>query len=139
MHTVSVRPEAEVIRGADALQVCNANLFDNACFLHYCRLVITIHGDGVLYVFISAYLAFPFNHARFLSSVRVVGLECRTDSECQQDRACIENVCQEPCLAVGREPCGLNGICRTEQHRPVCYCPDGWGGDPHVQCFRRKI
>jgi hypothetical protein len=63
-------------------------------------------------------------------------VECRSDPECPLDKACEQQVCQDPCVI--RNPCGDNAVCRTQQHRPVCFCPDGWGGDPHLKCFRRK-
>jgi len=34
--------------------------------------------------------------------------------------------------------CGINSECRPENHRPVCYCPYGFEGDPYVRCSPRK-
>lgn len=62
--------------------------------------------------------------------------ECQADSQCTSDKACINQRCQDPCAA--NIPCGTNAECRVSQHRPTCYCLDGWGGNPQVQCYKRK-
>ncbi|EFX65777.1 hypothetical protein DAPPUDRAFT_229540, partial [Daphnia pulex] len=73
----------------------------------------------------------PWNRC---DAVPKADVECRSDPECPLDKACEQQVCQDPCVI--RNPCGDNAVCRTQQHRPVCFCPDGWGGDPHLKCFR---
>ncbi|KAE8745541.1 hypothetical protein FOCC_FOCC007730, partial [Frankliniella occidentalis] len=60
--------------------------------------------------------------------------ECESDSACPSDRACINQRCQEPCAVTN--PCGVAADCRTFDHRPICSCPDGWGGNPQIQCYR---
>ncbi|PNF22176.1 hypothetical protein B7P43_G05064 [Cryptotermes secundus] len=60
--------------------------------------------------------------------------ECTSDLECPGDKSCINERCQDPCLVAN--PCGSGAECNTIQHRPVCNCPDGWGGNPQVQCYR---
>lgn len=60
--------------------------------------------------------------------------ECRTDLECSSHQACINEKCRNPCAE--RNPCAQNAECRVSQHRPLCYCPIGWGGDPQVQCYK---
>lgn len=67
----------------------------------------------------------------------IVRPECTSDSECSNDKACINERCQNPCA--DRNPCAGNADCRVSFHRPLCYCPSGWGGDPQVQCFKRKF
>jgi len=62
--------------------------------------------------------------------------ECTSDPECPGDKSCVNERCQDPCLVAN--PCGSGAECHTIQHRPVCNCPDGWGGNPQVQCYRRK-
>ena len=62
--------------------------------------------------------------------------ECRQDRDCPIDQACINQVCVDPCLV--EDPCGRNALCRAQQHRPVCYCPDEWAGNPQIECFRRE-
>lgn len=62
--------------------------------------------------------------------------ECKLDSDCSYDKACISQRCQDPCLIAN--PCGTNAQCKTTQHRPICLCPDGLGGNPQVLCYKRK-
>lgn len=62
--------------------------------------------------------------------------ECTSDLDCLNDKACIGQSCQDPCLLTN--PCGTNAQCKTIQHRPTCLCPDGWGGNPQVLCYQRK-
>lgn len=66
----------------------------------------------------------------------VVKPECRSDSECSSTQSCINERCQNPCA--DRNPCAGNAECRVAQHRPLCSCPAGWGGDPQVQCYKRE-
>lgn len=66
----------------------------------------------------------------------IKGPECRTDSECSAITACLNEKCQNPCAE--RNPCAGNAECKVSQHRPLCYCPIGWGGDPQIQCYKRK-
>lgn len=66
----------------------------------------------------------------------ISSVECRSDSECASDKACINERCQNPCAE--SNPCAGNAECRVANHRPLCYCPQGWGGDPQNQCFRRE-
>ena len=30
--------------------------------------------------------------------------------------------------------CGPNAECRARIHRPLCFCPNGFQGNPHVAC-----
>lgn len=66
----------------------------------------------------------------------VVKPECTSDSECSSTTSCINQRCHNPCAE--RNPCAGNAECRVSQHRPLCYCPLGWGGDPQTQCYKRK-
>ena len=63
---------------------------------------------------------------------------CRSDSECPSDEACLDGQCQDPCR-VPYGPCGSNAQCETITHRPVCKCPVGWAGNPHIECFTCKF
>lgn len=62
--------------------------------------------------------------------------QCTNDNECSNTEACINQKCQNPCAE--NNPCSGNAECRVSLHRPLCYCPNGWGGDPKIQCFKRK-
>lgn len=61
---------------------------------------------------------------------------CTHDSECTPTTACINQRCQDPCAEAN--PCAGNAECRVQNSRPICFCPAGWGGDPQVQCYKRK-
>lgn len=63
-------------------------------------------------------------------------VECSLDSDCSVDTACINKRCQNPCAE--SNPCAQNAECRISYHRPLCYCPPGWGGDPQNTCYKRK-
>lgn len=62
--------------------------------------------------------------------------ECTTDSECSADKACINRKCLNPCAE--NNPCAGNAECRVSLHRPLCFCPQGWGGNPNIFCYKRK-
>lgn len=62
--------------------------------------------------------------------------ECTTDLDCPFDKTCTNQRCQDPCSFAN--PCGSNALCQTSQHRPICRCPDGWGGNPQIICYKRK-
>ena len=64
--------------------------------------------------------------------------ECRIDSECPDNRACIEHQCEDPCY-VPYEPCGSEAKCEAIRHRAVCTCPTGWAGNPHDICFQCRF
>lgn len=57
---------------------------------------------------------------------------CRSDSDCGSDKACINRLCQNPCM---NNRCGLNAECTTVQHHPTCRCQQGLAGNPQIQCF----
>lgn len=60
--------------------------------------------------------------------------ECTINSDCISDLACINRVCQNPCLTTR---CGSNSECVVHNHHPTCRCPINLAGDPQVQCFNR--
>jgi hypothetical protein len=62
--------------------------------------------------------------------------ECTHDDECPLDKACVSQVCRDPCLL--RDNCGLNAICKTQFHRPSCICPPNFAGNPQIRCYKRK-
>lgn len=62
--------------------------------------------------------------------------ECQSDNQCPTSKACINQLCRDPCA--DRNPCIQNAECRTIQHHPTCVCPVGWAGDPQIQCYKRK-
>lgn len=57
---------------------------------------------------------------------------CRTDSECDSGKACVNANCVNPCLV--NDPCGINAECYTYQRRAECRCISGYRGDPFTAC-----
>ncbi|XP_063989362.1 neurogenic locus notch homolog protein 1 [Diachasmimorpha longicaudata] len=57
--------------------------------------------------------------------------ECQADSECPDNKACIDYFCQNPCT--GKE-CAPNARCEARRHIAVCTCLDGTRGDAVVGC-----
>lgn len=55
---------------------------------------------------------------------------CSVDSDCPSDKACQAEKCVDPC----QESCGLNAECNVRNHMSTCTCPEGYTGDPVVQC-----
>lgn len=60
--------------------------------------------------------------------------ECVLNTECSNDKACINMKCQNPCLG----SCGLSAVCDVVNHIPMCSCPVGYEGDPFVSCSVKK-
>lgn len=60
--------------------------------------------------------------------------ECVINSDCTHNLACINNKCVEPCIGA----CGVNAHCQTVNHVPVCFCPQGFSGDPFITCYPIK-
>lgn len=56
--------------------------------------------------------------------------ECVTSAECPLNQACINQKCTNPCLG----SCGINALCQTINHNPICSCPPKFTGDPFVRC-----
>ena len=56
--------------------------------------------------------------------------ECISNSECSSHLACIHQKCNDPCP----NACGLNAECKVVSHTPMCYCLNGYTGDPFGQC-----
>ena len=60
--------------------------------------------------------------------------QCLVSSECLPHEACIEQKCTDPCQNV----CGLNAHCLVSNHNPICSCPQGFTGDPFIQCNKER-
>ena len=56
--------------------------------------------------------------------------ECLTDSDCDRSKACERNKCVDPCPGV----CGFRAECRVHNHVSMCYCLEGYQGDPFSAC-----
>ena len=66
----------------------------------------------------------------FFAAVVVVG--CTTNDDCRQTEACFNRDCVDPCN------CGTNAQCFVNNHKPVCFCPEGYTGDPEVGCVKGR-
>lgn len=56
--------------------------------------------------------------------------ECVINTDCPRDKACFSQKCRDPCIGA----CGINSLCQTVNHKPVCSCPVGFTGNARVQC-----
>ena len=65
-----------------------------------------------------------------ISAVVIVG--CQTNDDCLQTLACFNRDCVDPCN------CGTNAQCFVNNHKPVCFCPEGYTGDPEVGCVKGR-
>lgn len=60
--------------------------------------------------------------------------ECVVSTDCSQNKACINQRCEDPCV----QTCGANAFCQVLNHNPVCSCPPGFTGDPLTNCIEGK-
>lgn len=60
--------------------------------------------------------------------------ECMVSTDCAQDKACINQKCQDPCPGT----CGLNARCQIINHNPICSCIAGFTGDPFIRCIKQE-
>lgn len=62
--------------------------------------------------------------------------ECRRDTECPSQLACIDNKCVNPCDKLS--PCATTAHCSVLDTTPVrtmiCTCPDGWVPNDDSEC-----
>lgn len=56
--------------------------------------------------------------------------ECHYDADCDDDKMCIQDKCEDPCV----NACGAGARCHTRNHFPRCVCPEGTTGDPFYKC-----
>ena len=69
----------------------------------------------------------------FISLIAVpVPVGCQSDDECPLDKACHNTRCVDPCN------CGVNCECNVINHKPLCYAPAGFSGNPDIECQKRK-
>ena len=65
--------------------------------------------------------------------------ECQRDSDCPDDRLCTYRYqCRNPCI-FPHDACGRGATCEPINHRAVCHCPVGLVGNPHENCYKRKL
>lgn len=56
--------------------------------------------------------------------------ECVIHQDCPSHMACVNNKCRDPCIG----SCGVNALCTTQNHHPLCSCMNGFEGDPFSEC-----
>lgn len=61
---------------------------------------------------------------------------CILDEECGSTEKCFNGQCVDPCQT--ERSCGLNALCRTENHVLQCSCPYGFTGNQDIECVRSK-
>lgn len=61
--------------------------------------------------------------------------ECISNSECPNNKACINKRCRDPCVGL----CGQNAQCHVVSHTPICECTEGYSGDPFVSCVIKTV
>lgn len=61
--------------------------------------------------------------------------ECVINSDCPQNKACLNHKCTNPCVGT----CGVSAICETINHNPICSCQSGYEGDPFTSCYLKAI
>lgn len=57
--------------------------------------------------------------------------ECTTNSDCNQNEACSNQKCKDPCPGT----CGIGAKCQVVNHSPICNCPSGFTGNTFVHCY----
>lgn len=60
---------------------------------------------------------------------------CLSNSDCPRHKSCVNTKCVDPCI----DNCGLNAECRVNFHSPVCYCLNGYTGNPTQICHKIEI
>lgn len=65
------------------------------------------------------------------------GRQCATHTDCPTNMHCYTDCqCRDPCTY--SIECGKAAVCRLVDHRPKCYCPPGFVGDPTKECLNIK-
>lgn len=62
--------------------------------------------------------------------------ECESDSDCSNEKACINQQCRDPCAQANI--CAQNAECHVQTHRPLCVCRNGFTGNAQSACYERK-
>ena len=61
--------------------------------------------------------------------------ECVTNSDCDRNKACVNNKCINPCFGA----CGENAFCRVSNHAPACSCLPGYTGNALNACTLTEV
>lgn len=68
---------------------------------------------------------------------QIFNAECLSSEDCANNEYCniLSNVCEDACSL---NVCGEGSLCKGKLHRPLCYCPKGYEGNPHEICNKTK-
>lgn len=74
--------------------------------------------------------------ANYIGAPPLCRPECTTNSDCNQNEACSNQKCKDPCPGT----CGIGAKCQVINHSPICNCPSGYTGNAFVHChpIRKK-
>lgn len=83
----------------------------------------------------------PLAYCERIPPVSSAEPECKYDTNCPSQLACIRNVCVNPCIALS--PCSATAVCSVLDTIPVrtmtCTCPDGWVPNSEGECRPGKL
>lgn len=68
---------------------------------------------------------------RYIGSPPTCRPECRVNSDCPMNLACMNEKCRDPCQGT----CSITSLCTVYNHVPVCTCPERYTGDPFSNCY----
>jgi hypothetical protein len=66
-------------------------------------------------------------------NIRCQTIGCRSNSECDLDKSCVNGQCLNPCL-IQPNTCARNAECYVKSHEAACQCREGFKGNPLVEC-----
>jgi len=68
---------------------------------------------------------------------QIYNAECLSSEDCENSEYCntVTNICEAACSL---KICGQDSLCKGKLHRPLCYCPSGYEGNPHEICTKTK-
>ena len=59
--------------------------------------------------------------------------DCVADDECPENLSCRNRQCISPCELAN--PCATNAQCSVSNHKTKCECPEGFTGNPNINCY----
>lgn len=132
------RPECKEDGDCPALLACFNKKCQNPCTVLEpcqrpadCEVVNTLPMRTMICVCPSGYISSGSGTCKTIPPVTDVA--CTADTQCPNDRACINGICIKPC------DCGPNAECHIKSHKPVCSCIPGYEGNPNLECVAGKL
>jgi hypothetical protein len=62
--------------------------------------------------------------------------ECSVDNDCPFTDKCHQGSCTNACVFA---KCGSFAVCQAQAHEGICYCIEGYSGNPQSACYPSKI